>query len=94
MAAGEAVPIGKETDRRWEQGEDPSLVDFKVRDYRRSPKMAVAEASDRKRWKKIGVRSLMRKSRFSQKTIYAIIEGRPVRRRTLAAFKRVADGLH
>jgi hypothetical protein len=24
--------VGKETDRRWEQGEDMSLVDFKVRE--------------------------------------------------------------
>jgi hypothetical protein len=30
ILAGEIIPIGKETDRRWEQGEDPSLVDFKL----------------------------------------------------------------
>jgi hypothetical protein len=92
VADGEAVPIGKETDRRWEQGEAPSLVDFKVKDYRKATKMAVADVSDRKRWKKIGVRCSMRKSCFSQKTVYAIIEGRLVRRRTLAAFKRAVDG--
>lgn len=91
VLAGEIVPIGKETDRRWEQGEDPSMVDFKVHEFRKSAKMVVAELSDRNRWKKIGVRRLIRKSVLSQKTVYAILDGQPVRLRTLATFKRAVD---
>src|SRR6266850_2304596 len=49
----------------------------------KTAKMVVAEASDRKRWKKIGVRELMRKSKLSQKAVYSIMNGQPVRRSTL-----------
>jgi hypothetical protein len=35
IVAGDIVPVGKETDCRWEQGEDPSLVDFKVHQFRK-----------------------------------------------------------
>jgi len=92
IIAGEVVPIGKETDRRWEQGEDPSLVDFKLHEYSKTARMVIADASDRKRWKKGGVRRLMRKSGLSQKAVYAIINGQPVRRQTLATFRRAIDG--
>ena len=86
IIAGEIVPVGKETDRHWEQGEDPSLLDFKLKEYRKASKMVVAEASDRRRWKKAGVRNLMRKSRLSQKAVYAILNGQPARLSTLATF--------
>ena len=86
------MPIGKETDRRWEQGEDPSLVDFKLAEFRKCTKMVEAVASDRNRWKKAGVRRLMRRSKLCQKAVYAIIEGQPVRRHTLATFRRAVDG--
>jgi hypothetical protein len=92
ILAGEIVPVGKETDRRWEQGEDPSLVDFKVHEFTKTTKMVIAEDLDRKRWKKAGMRHLMRKSGLSQKAVYAIIDGQPVRLRTLAAFRRAIDG--
>jgi hypothetical protein len=92
IIAGDLVPVGKETDRRWEQGEDPSLVDFKVAEFGNASKMVVATASDRERWKNAGVRYLMRKSKFSQKTVYALIEAQPVRVQTLATFKRAVDG--
>jgi hypothetical protein len=65
IVAGEIVPVGKETDRHWEQGEDPSLLDFKLKEYRKAAKMVVAAASDRKRWKKFGVRQMIRKSGMS-----------------------------
>jgi hypothetical protein len=91
ILAGEIVPVGKETDRRWEQGEDPSLVDFKVHEFRKTARMVVAEPSDTKRWKKTGVRQLIRKSRLSQKAVYAIINEQPVRLNTLATFRRAVD---
>jgi len=30
IIAGKITPVGKETDRRWEQGEDPSMIDPKI----------------------------------------------------------------
>jgi hypothetical protein len=91
ITAGEIVLIGKETDRRWEHGEDPSLLDYKVTEFRKKSNLLVAEEPDRRRWKKIGVRPLMRKSELTQKTVYAILEGKPVRRQTIAAFTSAVD---
>jgi hypothetical protein len=68
--AGQVILIGKESDRSWEQGGDPSMLDFKLK----------------------GVRELMRKSRLSQKAVYSILNGQPVRRSTLGTFKRAVDG--
>ena len=44
--------------------------------------MVVAEPTDIKKWKTIGVRQLMRKSGLSQKAVYAILAGEPVRAQT------------
>jgi hypothetical protein len=92
IVAHKIVSIGKETDRSWEQGEDPSILDFKLKEYGNESKMVIARETDRKRWRKLGVRHLMRKSGLSQKTVYAILDGEPVRRTTLANFMRAVDG--
>jgi hypothetical protein len=89
--AGDVIPIGKESDRRWEQGEDPSMLDFRLKEYGAKSNLSVAGAADRKRWAQAGVRALMRKSRLSQKAVYAIITGQPVRLSTLATFRRAID---
>jgi len=88
IVAGKIVSIGKETDRSWDQGGDPSVLDFKLKEYDNESKLVIADRHDRRRWIKLGVRHLMRKSRLSQKAVYAIIDGQPVRRQTLATFSR------
>jgi len=93
IVAHKIVSIGKETDRSWEQGEDPSILDFKLKEYGNESKMVIASGADRKRWRKLGIRYLMRKSNLSQTTVYAILDGEPVRRQTLALFKRSSDGI-
>lgn len=85
---GEIVPIGKEADRHWEQGEDMSLVDFQVLEYRAGGKLVSADDGLTERMRKFGVREMMRKTGLSQKTIYAMLRGLPVRQRTLAIFQR------
>jgi hypothetical protein len=85
------VSIGKETDRSWEQGEDPSILDFKPKEYGNESKMVIADSPDRKRWRKLGIRYLRRKSDLSQKAVYAILDGKPVRRSTLVNFMRAVD---
>jgi hypothetical protein len=92
IVAGRLIPVGKETDRRWEQGEDPSMIDSSIYTYEKLTKMAVADLSDRTRWRASGVRAAIRKSGLSPTTVYAILEGQAVRRQTLAAFKRAVDG--
>jgi hypothetical protein len=89
ITAGRLVPVGKETDRRWEQGEDTSMVDFETFLYEKPRN--VADVSERKRWSAIGVRRLMRESTLAQKTIYQILRGKPVRPQTLSTFRQAAD---
>jgi hypothetical protein len=92
IVAGEIVPVGKETDRHWEQGEDPSLIDFKVHEFRNMKSLVTAHPSDIARWKKkFGVREMMRKANLAQPTVYAILREEPVRPRTLAIFKQAMD---
>ena len=89
IVAGQIIPVGKETDRRWEQGEDMSMVEFKVLEYRPSGKMVVADPSLREKISKCGLRELMQKTKLSQHTIEAIREGLPVRRRTLQQIEAI-----
>ena len=90
IIAGKLVPVGKETDRRWEQGEDPSMLDSQVYVYEKQRKTAVADASERKSWSDIGVRRLMRESKLSQAPVSNAIKGKPVRRQTLSIIKEAA----
>jgi hypothetical protein len=83
IIAGEIIPVGKETDRRWEQGEDMSLLDFKVLEYRPSGNMVVADPALRDEIAKRGMRVVIRKTGLSQHTIEAIRAGQPIRRTTL-----------
>ena len=83
IVAGQIIPVGKETDRRWEQGEDMSMLDFKVLEYRPSDDMVVADPTLRDEIAKRGLRESMRKTRLSQHTIEAIRAGQPVHRTTL-----------
>jgi hypothetical protein len=91
ILARQLIPVGKETDRRWEQGEDVSMLDFEVERYQQKGKMVVADLSDRKRWQQTGVRNGMRRSGLSQKAVSAILNGEPVRIVTLATFRRAME---
>lgn len=93
IVAGNVIPVGKETDRHWEQGEDPSMLDFNIQEYGPSGKLVVADPSERKKWAVIGVRRWMRATKLTQKAVYAILSGRGVRPYTLATFRAAAESL-
>jgi len=80
--------IGKETDRRWEQGDDLSLVSFTPVEYSPSGKMAVADAALLTEMAKHPMREMMRKTGLSQHTLEAIRRGQNVRHRTLTTLKQ------
>ena len=82
IVAGQFRYVGKETDRRWEHGEDLSVLSFKAIEYVQSGKVA-ADAALRKEIAKRGMRELMRETGLSQHTIEAIRRGRQVRRTTM-----------
>ncbi|HWO28027.1 MAG TPA: hypothetical protein VNO32_04445 [Candidatus Acidoferrum sp.] len=88
IIAGKLVPVGKETDRHWEKGEDPSMLDSRVYIYEKQRKTVVADASERKYWSVIGIRRLMRESKLSQAPISNAIKGKPVRRQTLSIIRQ------
>ena len=91
MMAGDLIPVGKETDRHWEQGEDPSMIDSQVYLFEKRGKMAVANDADIKLWANIGKRQLIRKSGLSQKAVYKILNGQSVRKQTLQTFRLALD---
>jgi hypothetical protein len=75
--------VGKETDRRWEQGEDLSLVEFKTVEYEGS-KQVVASDEIKQQILKIGIRKIERTTGVSHHTINRILKSQQVRRKTLA----------
>jgi hypothetical protein len=48
IVAGQLIPVGKETDRRWEQGEDPSMLDSKIHLYEKPGNMTSAYPWERR----------------------------------------------
>ena len=93
ITAGKLVPVGKETDRRWEQGEDPSMVDSDIYIYEKWTKLVIADPSERERWCAIGVRRLIRESNLSQAPVSNALNGKPVRPRTLSIIRHAAERL-
>jgi len=93
IVARRLIPVGKGTDRHWEQGEDPSLLNPNIHTFDPSGKFAVADSSERKEWAKIGVRQLMRATRLTQRTVYSILSGKGVRHQTMTMFRSGIDSL-
>jgi hypothetical protein len=91
IVAGRLVPVGKETDRRWEQGEDPSMIDSDVFTYEKRTRLVIADPSERKKWSGIGVRKLIRESKLSQTPVSNAIKGKPVRQQTLSIIRQAVD---
>ena len=88
VVATDVVPVCKETDRRWEEGADISLIDSKVKVFNRAKGMVVADRSTRNKGSQIGPRELIRRTKLSQKAVYAVLNGERVRQHTLDIFKR------
>jgi hypothetical protein len=89
--AGHHHFVGKETDRRWEYGEDLSLMHFKAVEYRPVGRKTVADRALREKIASSGIRELMRKTGLSQHTVESLRRGQRVRHttieRVLAAFR-------
>ena len=82
VIAGELRYIGKETDRKWEEGDDISVLEFKATEYGREKKV-VPEASIADEIRDIGgIRKTMVLTKMSQHTIEKLLRGETVRRRT------------
>lgn len=91
IIARRIIPVGKETDRKWEHGGHPSMLDPRIHVHETEGKMCLADPADRKRWSKIAVTKLIRESGLSPTTVYKILEGEPVRCYILSNFRQVVD---
>jgi hypothetical protein len=81
VIAGEFRYVGKETDRKWEEGDDLSVLEFKTTEYGRAKKVVAASAlADKIR--AIGIRKTMELTKMSQHTIEKLIHDEPVKRKT------------
>jgi hypothetical protein len=93
IVAKNLIPVGKETDRHWEQGEDPSMMDPQIQTYGQSGKLVRVDDPERQVWAKFGIRALMRATNLTQKVVYAILSGRGVRPQTMAMFRMGVESL-
>ncbi len=83
IEASRIIPVGKETDRRWEQGDDRSMLDFRVLEYQPVERMVIADQQILDEIAKRGMRETIRRSGLSQHTIEAIRDRKRVRCATL-----------
>ena len=81
VIAGEFRYVGKETDRKWEEGDDISVLEFKTTEYGRAKKV-VAAASISDEIRAIGLRKTMELTKMSQHTVEKLLRGDAVKRKT------------
>jgi hypothetical protein len=81
IIAGEFRYIGKEADRKWEEGDDISVLEFKSTEYGRAKKV-VADTSLGEEIRAIGIRKTMELTKMSQHTIEKLVRGEAVKRKT------------
>jgi hypothetical protein len=81
IIAGEFRYIGKEADRKWEEGDNISVLEFKTTEYGRAKKI-VAEASLGGEIRGIGIRKTLKLKKMSQHTIEKLLRGEAVKRKT------------
>ena len=88
VIAQEVRYVGKETDRKWEEGGDISLLEFSATEYGRKGKV-VASEEVKAVIQKIGINKCARESGFDRKNfIRKLVRGIPVKRNSYNEFVR------
>ena len=98
VIAGEIRYVGKETDRKWEEGDEISLLEFAATEYGRKGKV-IASEEVKAAISAIGINKCARESGFDRKNfIRKLIRNIPVKRnsytdfvRWLEVYKRVCE---
>ena len=92
IIAGELRYVGKETDRKWEEGDDISIFEFNTSEYGRSRKV-IASEEIKVKIQAIGINKCARESGFDRKNfIRKLIRGIPVKRNSYSEFVRWLQG--
>jgi hypothetical protein len=90
IVANRHLYIGKETSRRWEQGDDMSMVDFRCSEY--SGGRMAADKETMERILEVGIRKIARNSGIDRKTVALTAHGKAVKPRTFRNIvKFIAD---
>ncbi|HTA22761.1 MAG TPA: hypothetical protein VK763_04445 [Terriglobales bacterium] len=88
IVAGDLRYVGKETDRKWEEGDDPSILEFQSTEYGRATKV-VASEEVKADIAAIGINECARESGFDRKNfIRKLLRGWPVKRNSYNEFLR------
>jgi hypothetical protein len=88
VIAGELRYVGKETDRKWEEGGEISVLEFAATEYGRKAKV-VASTEIKATISSIGVNKCARESGFDRKNfIRKLIRDIPVKRNSYTEFVR------
>lgn len=92
VIAGDIRYVGKETDRKWEEGEDPSVLGFKATEYGRTGKVLASEEV-KSQIQEIGINRCARESGFDRKNfIRKLLRDIPVKRNSYREFVRWLEG--
>jgi len=94
VTAGEIRYVGKETDRKWEEADDISILEFATTEYGRKTRV-VATDEVKNDIRAIGINKCARESGFDRKNfIRRLVRGLPVKRNSYAEFARWLAGQH
>lgn len=81
--------IGKETDRRWEQGEDLSMVDPHLLEYHpNETARLITDPVLQRDARRVSIRALARKACVSDRTVKAARKGRCLRKSTIEKLRK------
>lgn len=88
VVAGDFRYVGKETDRKWEEGDDISVLDFKTTEYGRARKV-IASEEVKSNIRGIGINKCAHESGFDRKNfVRKLVRGLPVKRNSYDEFVR------
>lgn len=94
IVAGEIRYVGKETDRKWEECEEISILEFAGTEYGRKGR-AVASEDVKAAIQNIGINKCARESGFHRANfIRKLVRGLPVKRTSYNAFLRWLHTVH
>lgn len=92
VIAGEIRYVGKETDRKWEEGDEISVLEFAATEYGRKGKV-IASDEVKVAIKKIGINKCARESGFDRKNfLRKLVRGIAVKRNSYTEFLRWLGG--
>jgi hypothetical protein len=93
VIAGDIRYVGKETDRKWEEGEDLSVLEFAPMEYGGTGRVLASEEV-KNQIKEIGINRCARESGFDRKNfVRKLVRDFPVKRNSYSAFVRWLQGL-